>query len=504
VVVKQHKKTSRFSVKAIISHRYFFVAIVGLFLLHAGWIAFSGNFPLIFDEQYHLGIIEIYSRQISPFITQQPPDAVLYRDITRLPSYLFHWLMSFPFRAIDSFTHDVQTQIIAMRFINIGLVAISLFFWRKLLLIAGFSRTIAHVSLLMFVLIPLVPYTAANINYDNAVLLVLPLVFIAALKTVQPKQNQLKWLLVTVGLGCILSVIKYTMLPALLAIAIFVIAMLAWQHRKKVFAVLLTKAKRLSRVTLAVVVLFAALGASLFVERHAVNLAKYGDVQPNCEQIQPESLCAQNDVWIRNYNREQQFKAGQWELMGPVEFTKERWVPHIFNDLFITAALVGGETKIHQPVPPILETNPGNVVIRNVGWAVFWIGLLLVAVYWRKLPSRRARYLFVGTLLVYGASLWVVNYTGYQRLGVPLATQGRYMIPLLIPAFAIVASAFSYVLKKQAYKTALLIAALVLFTQGAGALTYIHYSWPNWQWQQGPAVELNQRAKDITELFIKT
>ncbi len=51
------------------------------------WIAVSAIYPMLFDEEYHLGIIEIYSHQLSPFITVQPPEAAFHGDITRYGSY---------------------------------------------------------------------------------------------------------------------------------------------------------------------------------------------------------------------------------------------------------------------------------------------------------------------------------------------------------------------------------------------------------------------------------
>jgi hypothetical protein len=489
---------------AAIRHSYFFVVVVALFVLHAGWIALSANYPMIFDEQYHLGIIEIYSRQLSPFIAVQPPEAAYYGDITRLPSYLFHWVMSFPYRVITLFTADVQTQVIALRFISIAMVAAGLVFWRKLLLLAGFSRAITHTALLMFVLVPLVPYTAANISYDNAVTMLLPLLFITALKAVHPKTNNSKWLLVFIGLGGILTVIKYTMLPILLAATAFVFGLLLWQHRKLLAAHLYSQLRKIPKPLTVVLIAFVIAATGLVIERHAVNLVQYGKVNVSCDQVQPVSVCQQNDVWIRNFNVKQRFEQVQWELMDPYEYTKERWVPHIFNDLTVTAALLGGQPELHAPIPPVIETDAGSVVVRQVGWAILWLSLLFGVVYWRKLPGGKAKYLFVGVLLFYALTLWYFNYTGYQRLGTPLATQGRYFIPFLIPVMAIAASAFSYVLRRQKYKIAVLVTALLLFTQGAGAFTYINYSWPTWHWQQGPAVEMNESAKEILRLFIRT
>ena len=106
----------------IISSKWFFIFVTIFFFAEMAWIALSAIYPMLFDEEYHLGIIDIYARQISPFIASQPAEASFHGDITRYGSYLFHYLISFPYRFISIFTDDLPTKIIALRFNCIGIV----------------------------------------------------------------------------------------------------------------------------------------------------------------------------------------------------------------------------------------------------------------------------------------------------------------------------------------------------------------------------------------------
>jgi hypothetical protein len=57
----------------VLSSRRFFLVIIGIFVVEAAWFALTAQYPMAFDENYHFGIIQIYSHQWLPFITKVPP-----------------------------------------------------------------------------------------------------------------------------------------------------------------------------------------------------------------------------------------------------------------------------------------------------------------------------------------------------------------------------------------------------------------------------------------------
>src|SRR5580765_1995288 len=108
---------------AILSSQKFFYFVLGFFVFEAAWLAFSGQYPMAFDESFHFGIIQVYSHHLSPFITSQPSESFAWGAITRDPSYLYHFLMSFPLRFVAFFFKSGYVQVLILRAINIAMFA---------------------------------------------------------------------------------------------------------------------------------------------------------------------------------------------------------------------------------------------------------------------------------------------------------------------------------------------------------------------------------------------
>src|SRR4051812_29328265 len=94
----------------LLSRKSFFWAILALFVLQSAWIALSGRYPMAFDEDFHLGIIRLFAHHASPFWSTQPAGADAFGAVARDPSYLYQWLMSFPYRLISAITGDQTIQ----------------------------------------------------------------------------------------------------------------------------------------------------------------------------------------------------------------------------------------------------------------------------------------------------------------------------------------------------------------------------------------------------------
>src|SRR4051794_33439598 len=95
----------------LLRSRAFFVAIMVLFVIEAVWIAFSATYPMVFDENTHFGIIQLYAHKWSPLFLHQPPHAEFAGALTRDPSYFYHYLMSFPYRLLTHTTSSVMAQV---------------------------------------------------------------------------------------------------------------------------------------------------------------------------------------------------------------------------------------------------------------------------------------------------------------------------------------------------------------------------------------------------------
>src|SRR5260221_3428494 len=214
-------------VKWLRSERFFYV-IIALLGLQAVWFALSARYPMAFDENFHFGLIQLHTNQWLPFFTNQPAHADIYGPVARDPSYLYHFLLSVPYRLITLFTYNQAVQVIILRFINIALALGAVILARRVLFRLGISRALSHASLLLFALVPIVPFLFAHINYDNLFFLVLiwtlllTFDWLDALKRHQVSLSQTITLLSLLALGCL---VKYPFLPVAVAIAV----VMAWR-----------------------------------------------------------------------------------------------------------------------------------------------------------------------------------------------------------------------------------------------------------------------------------
>ena len=304
----------------VLSHDYFFVGIVVFFFLQMAWIALSAIYPMLFDEEYHLGIIEIYSRGLSPFITAQPPEAAFHGDITRYGSYFFHYLMSFPYRLVTLFTHDLHAQVVALRFVCISFVLAGLWLFKKVLVRGGLSKAKTHVVLLVFTLIPIVPFALAQLNYDALVFLLVPLMFYLAQKTAVHSSNQ-AWLLgLLITVGSLAAIVKFTTLPIFVGALLFVGFYLVRQYRRALPRKLWKQYRAMPqwRAIILALVLFCGLG--LFAERYGVNLATYHALEPKCDRLHSDEECLDYTVFRRDTTWRAKYSQSPYPLMNPLEY----------------------------------------------------------------------------------------------------------------------------------------------------------------------------------------
>lgn len=502
-------KTVSRKIVSVLSHYYFFIGVVTFFFLQMLLVALFSNYPMLFDEEYHLGIIDIYSRQWLPFIITQPPEAAFHGDITRYGSYLFHYIMSFPYRVITLFTNDIQTIMILLRLICIGFVIGGVIVFRKFLLTAGVSRALTHTSIAVFTLIPLVPFALSQLNYDTLAFLLIPSILLLAIKVVDAKKHQTSLFLVLIGSSMLSSLVKFTILPIAFASVVFCLYHLYKQHDKKIIKVAKKQFSQYSKKTVVVISLFLVIATGLFVERYMVNIVSYRNIEPKCDQVHSRESCMEYTVWRRDTTWREANEAKNTPRDNPIVYTTSYWAPHIFNDFFVVGAFVylpadkPLEIRYLPSGPGSLQASSGNPLLRVVGWVVLFISVILFIFNWKKIPHKKLLGLMALVLVIYTASLWVRNYTDYLRIGAGTAAQGRYFIPLLIPIFALLGSMYAVLLKKQMYKLTLLAVCAVFLSQGGGVANYILYSNPKWYWVEGrqTITNINMSARKVLRSF---
>ena len=447
-----------------------------------------------FDEEYHVGVIQIYAQQWSPFLTVQPPGSETFGSLVSEPSYLYHYLMSFPYRLLTTITDSFAAQVIILRLLNIGLFVAALIAFRKVML-RVVPASLAHVSLGLMVLVPVVPYLAGQVNYDNALILAVALLMTVLFKLIDDARKRVvsvkswAYLIALVGLG---SLIKYTMLPiAVVAIVCYgVFFYRAWRGAWGTLTVALRKQwGSHSRPLKALLIILVVLSAGLFTYKYGTNVVKYGSPVPKCHHVLNETQCMNFGPWQRN--------ALMAETKGYVDpnpvaygFT---WVEDLTMRLFFTLSGKDQGYATRMPLPiPIAAAS-----IAALG------GLVCLAF---RLRLLRDPSILVCTAVTvsYAAALFLLdNYPQYLQTGQPVAINGRYFIPLLPLMLAVLGRAYMAVLAEhRRLQTVLADLMLICFLQGGGVLTYIVLSEPDWYWPNQAVIDTNQTAQRLLKPLI--
>lgn len=484
----------------LLRSRRFFIFILAFFAFESLWIAFSALYPQAFDEDFHFGLIKIYSHYWLPFLAHQPPGADTLGAMTRDPSYLYHYLMSFPYRFLALFVHSQTTAVIIFRLFNIAMFGAGLVLFRRLLLRVGLSRGLANVSILLFVLIPIVPQLAAQVNYDN---LFFPLVAWVCLLTfdvidqLRQRKPSASSILALAVVCLLASLVKYAFLPIFLTIIIFLtVAWLrAWRHRLgKFWTSLLADFKKQSwRVRILLpLILLVLLG--MFAQRDGVNAVKYHTVVPDCASVLNFKECSAYSAWFFNYNNHHLVTSGSTPAPYNLKVYTKQWFYWMWYRLFFA---VNGAASNFISYPPL--PAPGLAA-----W-ILAVASLAAIVWWRrKLIYHNPYILFMLVVCTaYAATLFTKGYSTYKSTAVLENMNGRYLLPIIPLLIAIAALALSYTLRRwRTLKVLVALTVILLFFEGGGLFNFILRSDESWYWPNKTVVKVNNTTQKITSPVI--
>ena len=480
--------------KRFVASQTFFWCIVGFLIIQALWIALSSHYPMAFDEDFHLGVIRIYAHHINPFLSGQPAGADMYGAVARDPAYLYHYLFSFPYRLISALTSSITAQVITLRCLNIALFASGLVVLRALLRTLKAPNVVTNLSLLLFVLIPVVPLLAAQINYDNVFIPLTSYCLLLALRYGQILRKEHRAdvpSLMALAIACgFTSLIKYAFLPILVTIALYVLidSYLMLRHVKtplfKRFTLTTSGSHRLRTPLLAVgVVVMLGLG----IQRYGVNLIRYHTPIPDCGKVLSVRQCSAYGPWIRDYD----YKLNKVdEDHSPVVFTED-WLYGMWLRLYFTVDGPGTDYQTRGPLPvPAISA----MVIASFG-AVMLVGGTRRLL---RTNNRPAVVLCMLTAGVYIATLWLDEYEAYLRTGQPVAINGRYLLPIAAVLIALAGMCMFHLFRSRP-KLLAGLAAIAVISQlwGGGVFTYILRSNDSWYRQDSHVRSANHAVQNI-------
>jgi hypothetical protein len=439
-----------------IGSKWLFVITVLVFIAESSWLAVTSRFPMAFDEAYHFGLIQFFSHHLNPIVTHQTASTYKYGAIIQDPSFLYHYLMSFPYRLIVLFTKSLEIQVIDLRLISVALAVVTLLILRKILQLLNVSAALANVLLLAFALTPIVVVLSAQINYDN--LLIPGTSFciyetLLLIKKLDEKGFDTRTFLILYCACLFTSMVMFSFLPILVAIAVIVLWKTARYKHPKAVSLAAKVRKDLAHMRKASKWLL--LGASLlvsllFIRVYGVNVVEYHNPAPQCSQVLNVQDCKYYYAWDSNYLLRQYHEAHpKPNKMSVFEYTSY-WFVLCTLDLFGAIMPLQGLSYV-SPVYIFLVGGIGALAL-----------ICTIANFKQMLQKNQGLAVVTFISFIYLLSLWARNYHDDLQLGQPVAISGRYFVPVLLYLYILLGTGVGYALDKHGFKGLALKTSLAL------------------------------------------
>lgn len=477
------------AVVKLMASKWFFGLIIGLFVVQAVFVAFVGRYSMAFDEYYHYELIQQYAKVLWPWSVAQPPGPAELGAVTTDTSYLYHWLMSFPFRFIRLFSDSLQTHLVAMRLIDVAIVSVGLFVYRKLLLLIGVSRAATHGILAALVLVPVTTFLAGQLTYDALMFTMTGIALLYSarlLKEIRSRAVVLPTLLLALSFLLLASITKYAffVIALIVCVVLCVELYLAYRpklHRSKRYIQIAGKQFATELKKPATVLLFGLFLVSslLFLQRYGLNAVRYGTPVPDCGTAISESRCRAYAPYGRNIAYKEAGYANSVKATD-IAYYPIRWSAKMMRSLFFAVAPREAGYAPGNPLP--IAKTAGNAV----AWSI--VVLIIVGLPW-LLRDAVTRMLLLASLGYVGL-LFARNFSEFVSLGVPVAVNGRYILYLLPVLAALAYVSAKHLVGKAGKKQHMLwaigcLAALflgVLMVFGGGFLPFVIRSGDEWMW----------------------
>ncbi len=464
------------------SSRWFWWCTIGLFVLQSSYVALAGRFSMAFDEYYHLGSIQAYAKVWLPWSVHQPAGPAAIGAVPADGSYLYHYLMSFPYRLLTHITTSATTQLLVLRLIDVVIVAAGLYVFRRLLLRLGMSRAVSQALLLVVSLLPMTPFLAGQLTYDTlwfTMTAVTMLAMVELIDTVQHRHmlplREAAW---AITLLLITSQVKYAFLPMALAGAVFLIVLIVHGIRVHTFSISQTVAEWRVAIrtplTVGAVALLLISGV-FFSVRYGTNIIKYHNPVPACAAVLGKQDCLAYGPYARDETNRDMALDKQLKTAEKVSYPFG-WFFQMMRESYFAVGPLDLDYPTGVPLP----------VSYWSGFAIAIASLLLVVVRAKQLWQRGIHErLLISSVCTYIVFLFVTNFQTFLSTGAPVAIHGRYVLALLPMLGYLVYVALHSIRSWQRwrmYGISLLTAFIILTAYGGGIAPFILRSADNWYW----------------------
>lgn len=441
-------------VKTINKYNILLLLLLLIFTILITFLAIKLKMGLSPDSSYHLDVSKAYSTTLE--IPDNTVDTYRYRDITRI-AYLYYWING----RILNINNGLINDIILLRLVNVFysvLTVCGVFLLSKEIIKKKFGRLLPLFFLtntLMFV------FLSSSINYDNLANLFSVLSILFFVKFIKSKLDFkfLLLMLLTLCLGCLT---KYTILP--LAFILVILSIIDIYSKRDIFENVQFK----KHLLLILPILFFGF---LNIQLYGVNLIKYGEIEPNCEQILTHEQCLTNGVYYRDnvtFNEREIEGIGDTvglilssERLDPIRYFF-KWLPNLTSKIFGIMA----DKSLYMPT----IFNYLYISALSIG---FGFGIIKWK-NWKKVD----KYLLTIFLFYISILFFFQNYSMYLRFNhYYLALQGRYIFPVISIMYILFSKSFLFI-KKDWIRYLILIPIIILFIYGC--IPFFFSNVPSW------------------------
>jgi hypothetical protein len=478
------------AVKKNLGSKKFLLFILAIFILQSVWYAASIKYRIPPDERYHYQVTNYYAERpvlSGPVIKDQSKATFHLGDIERTPSYLYHYLMSFPLKAVKSITKSENKQVIILRLINLLIVLGGLLILYKMFVHIKLTNLQINIIFLLLTMTGMFVWMSVAINYDSlAQVLFWASLYVLILMLSKPKAIYI------IGFGVLAMatvITKITFAPILFISALASVVILI--KSKKLKAKQLKNEFNISNRKLIVCIGAFLLVGVLFAERIGGNLINYSAITPACHSLHTKEECLNSGGYARSVGQSQivqEMKNNGEDLdVIPGEFTSN-WIQLMYDRIYFYLG--------HKQMQP-------TTAARTVGLLTVVFVIVLLAMKKKKLLMYDSQALLLVVTTSYILVLFYFNLSSYINSWAKFGYQGRYLLPVIpfIYMFSVLMFFNVYRGASRNAKKALLSTAVVL-----GLLNLYHHApvlvfmrGTDSTWYTSSTISFNEKISNILD-----
>ena len=391
-----------------------------VFVLQALFFALTIKESLPPDEAYHLKLSQVYSKTLS---RPSNSEETYYIGQIEDTAFLYHWISGRIINLKDAF-FPALSDLVTLRIVSVLTGVSSIFIAYQIIKLLTEDKLAQTLLVIMLTNTLMFVFISGGVSYDPLTTLFSLLIIYFVLKLFKHKTiENMFFFLFFLLLGALTKIT----LPPFAFIVILFLVIHEWKYRGKYLESLkeFWKRKKVLTILLALVILIlVVLNTNLYI----ANFIKYKNMIPECTQVMEFDDCMKS--------AEYSFHHGLVESAPPrnervtIYWYFHHWVYYQIESLYGVLA--------HT-----------SMILPHKGVLCFYgIFIISITLFIRNFDFKSSEQKFLSFLIV--SYLFVLffflNYSTYIDQGIlQSGIQGRYLFPILVPIYVLIASNLSYI-----------------------------------------------------------